>query len=154
MAQRCGLHVPYVIVHSFGAETQINNPDFTNCLQNFKIALAGPVGSLILFGLGLFLKYIFHSTWTMYFIYTNLFLGVFNLLPIFPLDGGRILYSLLGMKFGALKAIRIAVWTSLVLCGLGMLYGLFVGFWWLTIVLAVIIYTGIQEKKVIESFVK
>jgi hypothetical protein len=58
------------------------------------------------------------------------------------------------MKFGALKAIRIAVWTSLVLCGLGMLYGLFVGFWWLTIVLAVIIYTGIQEKKVIESFVK
>ena len=44
--------------------------------------------------------------WLMFF---NLFLGLFNLVPGFPMDGGRILRALLALKLPYLKATHIAV---------------------------------------------
>lgn len=52
----------------------------------------------------------------------NLMLGLFNLLPAFPMDGGRVLRAALGIRIGPLRATRIAAGIGRVLAaGLGFL---------------------------------
>ena len=57
--------------------------------------------------------------------YINIILGVFNLLPAFPLDGGRILQSLIWLRTGdRLRATRIAARIGMVFAFLLIAYGL------------------------------
>jgi CBS domain-containing protein len=45
----------------------------------------------------------------------NFVLGLFNLIPAFPLDGGRLLRALLSVRLGRLRATRVAVTVGKVL---------------------------------------
>jgi Zn-dependent protease/CBS domain-containing protein len=57
--------------------------------------------------------------------YINLLLGVFNLVPAFPLDGGRLLQSLIWLRTGdRLRATRIAARIGMGFAGLLIAYGL------------------------------
>lgn len=51
----------------------------------------------------------------------NVIMGAFNLLPAFPLDGGRVLRALLALKLSYLKATKVAADTGRVF---GILFGL------------------------------
>ena len=56
----------------------------------------------------------------------NLAMGIFNLLPAFPMDGGRMLRALLATKMPYLKATFWAVSVGKAITGLGCLLALFV----------------------------
>jgi hypothetical protein len=56
---------------------------------------------------------------------TNVFLVLFNMIPAFPMDGGRVLHALLAMKLGGARATQLAASLGQVLAfALGFL-GLF-----------------------------
>jgi Zn-dependent protease len=63
----------------------------------------------------------------------NLALLVFNLLPIYPLDGGQILRSVLWFPLGQIRSLFIAAGTGLIGGGLLGLWGLLQGSWWIAI---------------------
>jgi len=97
------------------------------------IAIAGPIVSVLLSALFGLLRGLLPSAATEgqfllgYLSFINLSLAVFNLLPALPLDGGRILRSLLALYKPYLEATRTAAAVSKILAfGLGLL-GLFVG---------------------------
>lgn len=89
--------------------------------QEILIAAAGPAVSLLIGLIGIF------SPNEKFFIAgaINIILFVFNILPCFPMDGGRILRAALAMKRSKVEATRLAVQVGKYFCILFVVYGLF-----------------------------
>jgi Zn-dependent protease/predicted transcriptional regulator len=85
-----------------------------------------------------------------YLVTANLALGLFNLVPAFPMDGGRVLRAFLAMHLDYSKATAIAVAVGQGLAWLLGLYGVMSGSWTLVII-AVFVYMGAgQEGRMVE----
>ena len=69
-------------------------------LKKLFIAFAGPAVNFVLVVLFLLLDFDFLTDKKEFLVYANLLIGLFNLIPIYPLDGGRILKNLLHIATG------------------------------------------------------
>ena len=139
VAIRTGLPVQSITLFIFGGVARIVREP-TRPSQEFLIAIAGPAVSALL---GLFFWALSTSlsnpraplaALAEWLSYTNLALAVFNLIPGFPLDGGRVLRAILWSIGGDLiRATRIASWIGRGVAYLfilaGLLLALFDGDW-------------------------
>lgn len=98
-----GVKVAEIELLPFGGQARIE--DFTGLDPDKEIytALAGPIISLSLAAIFYFIP-AFQSAKTPLIVQINFFLGIFNLLPALPLDGGRILRAYLARIVGYKKA--------------------------------------------------
>ncbi|MBR1802976.1 MAG: M50 family metallopeptidase [Clostridia bacterium] len=80
-------------------------------LKKIFIALAGPLTNFLI-ALICFLLPIQNSQAKEIIIYANFLIAIFNLLPIYPLDGGRILKELIQIKKGLQTAYKITNKTA------------------------------------------
>lgn len=130
MANRLGQEVRRITLFIFGGMAHLSREP-RNARTEFLIAVVGPLTSLAL-GAVFWLTSRWLETvapaplWIAVFRYLgfiNVALAVFNLLPGFPLDGGRLLRSLLWMRSGNLRAAtaRAANWGSGIAAGLMLL---------------------------------
>ena len=98
----------------------------------FQMAFVGPLTSLLIGAISLYVGFLVGTRSPLvaatlgYLGAANLLLGVFNLIPGFPLDGGRVLRSLIWKASGSLKTAT--KWAALV--GQGFAYLLILcGIW-------------------------
>lgn len=108
MARARGYVVKKVVLLPYGAMMSAGeNFDKTSSVL---IGLAGPLCNLLLALVTLGLWWIAPAAYpyTISFLYANLSLGVFNLLPIYPLDGSRVVLGFCKNKLKAIKGLQIA----------------------------------------------
>jgi Zn-dependent protease len=151
VALKQGGRVRGITLMVLGGVTEIENDDATPRQQAW-MAFAGPlvslglgVGSLALAsisGLGLDL-----SLMLAIFGWMNVGLAIFNLIPAYPLDGGRILRALLAMRLAPLRATRIAatVGRTIALAAVG--FTIFFHFDPMLLLVAAFVYLGASVEE-------
>ena len=123
--------------------------------DEFAVAIAGPLASILLGVLAALLA--LAASQTLYPVdlvsgpllariaWVNVLLAAFNMLPAFPLDGGRVFRALLERRYDLARATRIAGrtgrWLALVLIAVGLVADL-----WLTII-GVFVYLGASAEE-------
>ncbi|AXK82524.1 site-2 protease family protein [Pseudolabrys taiwanensis] len=118
-ARAFGVQTPYVTLLPIGGVAQLERiPEEPG--QEFLIAIAGPLVNvaitlllIVAFGADLQMSAATSVDNTAIPLVNrlaavNLFLALFNLIPAFPMDGGRVLRALLASRFGYVRATGIA----------------------------------------------
>ncbi len=121
-------------------------------MDEVKIALAGPMTNLCFSFMMVGLWWLFPTvySYTLELASFSLMLGVFNLLPAYPLDGGRVLVSMLSEKMERKKALKISIIFNIVLCVLffiGFVITCFVNYNPTLALMVVFLLGGIMESK-------
>lgn len=98
-----------------GAVINLKELDEVSPTQDLIISLSGPLMNLILAVFFYLLSLRYQSNFNTLFFEGNLAVGIFNLIPAFPLDGGRILRDVASMRYIFRKANKISIITSIIL---------------------------------------
>ena len=109
-AKSFGLRVRSITLHILGGATAIDGPSRTP-VQEFVVAVVGPLASL---GIGVTCLFLDSGGAVVAALgWINIVLGVFNLLPGLPLDGGRALRATIWQVSGHPDAgTRLAAWAG------------------------------------------
>jgi Zn-dependent protease/predicted transcriptional regulator len=134
VARRRGLPVKSITLFIFGGVSNIEREPKSPGIE-FQISFVGPLTSLVIGVLCFLLQVPLRGSNSplegilYYLAVTNVLLGLFNLIPGFPLDGGRVLRSIVWRLTGNLgQATRVASLTGQVIAYLFILLGIWIFF--------------------------
>jgi Zn-dependent protease len=123
-ARAFGIETAHITLYPFGGIAAIKGmPDAP--LTELTVAIAGPLVNFVLFAMFLPLWLVFGGSVLATMAGINLIMGVFNLVPAFPMDGGRVLRAVLSVGLGWWKASEVAIAVgrgfALLFLGIGLL---------------------------------
>ena len=159
VARRFGVEVREITLFPIGGVASMSRiPE--KPLHELLISLAGPLSNILALALFFYpMKYVFGdavlfhplstSTWPLtigYIYWINLALAAFNMIPAFPMDGGRILRSALATRLGWIKATRIAVNLGHIFAVIFAYFGI-VRSNWVLVIIAVFIYMAASSEE-------
>ena len=130
MANRKGYNVYSISVDMLSGAAAVDSNMHDR--DAISITAAGPITTLILCLLSYFSSLIIDSTFLDSLFTINAYLFVFNILPIYPMDGGQIVKSYANLSRNRYKARKIAASISLIF-SLGLVV---YGVWNLALILA------------------
>jgi Zn-dependent protease len=137
--------------------------------REIAIALAGPAVNLVIAGAllaGMFAGVLFFpwspegpegldplspEVFAAKVLWANLILAGFNLLPCFPMDGGRVFRALLATRLDRIRATEIAVGVGSVVAGLFVALGLYLGYFGLLLLAFVVYLLGQAELAAVRA---
>ena len=158
VARHYGIKVRKIILYPIGGVSEIEEiPDDPS--QEWRMAIAGPLTSLVL-GVGLLAVSLIvspqaftiatFSTVTGNFLtdlaILNILLGVFNLIPAFPMDGGRVFRALLAERLKYSDATRYAVYLGKTFGIAMVVLGFLFPSYFLLILVGIFVYIGASEE--------
>jgi len=126
-----GWKVEEIELLPFGGVAKINQT-MDSIWAEMIVAVAGPFQNLMM----IIVAYTFQEfamwsdNWTTFFIQANIWIGLFNLLPVSPLDGYKVLKGFLFLLFSYRKAVMVSIFISIVVIiffliwASGLLYGM------------------------------
>jgi Zn-dependent protease/CBS domain-containing protein len=118
MARRFGIETPDVILLPIGGVARMPRmPE--KPAQQLAVAIAGPMVNIVIASLLFLILGTIESESLAHIddprvsllarlAAVNVFLVLFNLIPAFPMDGGRVLHAILAIKFGNARATQFA----------------------------------------------
>jgi Zn-dependent protease len=154
-ARGFGIETPDITLLPIGGVARLNRiPD--KPWQELVVAIAGPLVNVVIAGVLIFVIHTSASLEQLEYLENprvellaklaavNVMLVLFNLIPAFPMDGGRVLRALLAMAMPYARATQIAAWIGQ---GLAVVFGIFGIFGNpLLIFIAFFIFVGAQQE--------
>ncbi|MGJ3243684.1 MAG: site-2 protease family protein [Opitutales bacterium] len=134
-ARKFGIQVPRIVLLPIGGMAQFESIP-REPRKELLITLAGPAVNFVIAGLillvwglpedpALIFRYPQAFGLPAILLVVNLAMGFFNLLPVFPMDGGRIFRALLATRFSYLRSTQAAVYVGKTLALAGIFLALF-----------------------------
>jgi len=150
IAIRHGGSVESIVLMALGGVSHVSKMP-PSPRHELGMAAAGPLTSLALAGVvGLLYRGTTESpnlSFALFLVaYLNLVLGLFNLLPAFPMDGGRVLRAALAWRIGRRRATQIATVVGKSMAALFAVVGLLGGGIWM-ILIAFFVWSGASQEK-------
>ena len=163
-AMRYGIRTREILILPIGGLARLESIP-SKPVQELVVAIAGPLVNLVIASLlGIWLLYGLHynvlegsivetqvehlrspENFAIMVCQSNILLAVFNMIPAFPMDGGRVLRALLATQLSRRRATQLAVYVGYILGGMGILWAAYHGSW-LTVALAgFVMYSAFNE---------